>query len=220
MKDGQKTLSFDGNRKISFFRGINRLFTRVYHHVEVRSPPQIPPSGGAILVSNHISGLDPLVIQSALNRPVVWMMAKEYYEIASLRWLFELIQAIPVQRSGRDMVAMRSAMRTLENGNILGVFPEGRIAATRELLPFQTGVALMAAKTATPIYCCALDGNSRGLEMRQAFSRRCEIKLAFGGRSEFDRCSTSREHLEAATASIKADVDALRRGRLDKINRL
>ena len=99
--------------------GVNRLLTRVYHHVDVESPSKIPRTGPAILVSNHISGLDPLVIQSGLSRPVVWMTAKEYCENPSISWLFKLIEAIPVERSGKDLAAMRSAMRTLDSGKIL-----------------------------------------------------------------------------------------------------
>lgn len=215
VSENSNTRAFETSRAIAFFKGINRIFTRCYHHVEVLSPPQIPKSGSAILISNHISGLDPLVIQSALNRPVAWMMAREYYEIGGLRWLFELIEAIPVERSGKDLAAMRAALRALESGRVLGVFPEGRIEVSRDLLPFQTGVALMAVKTDAPVYCCAVEGTSRGREMRQAFSKRCDVKLTFGPEVQIDRSLSTRENLQRVTSSLEAEVGSLRR-KLDK----
>src|SRR3954466_15517006 len=54
---------------------VNRMLCRGYHRLQVQTPQQLPKKGPAILVCNHISGLDPLLLQSAVNRPVIWMMA-------------------------------------------------------------------------------------------------------------------------------------------------
>src|SRR4051812_12994992 len=107
--------------------GIGRLYTRMFHDLEVLAPNQLPKSGAAILVCNHTSGLDPVLIQSACPRTIVWMMAKEYYEIAAIKRGFQLIDAIPVERSGKDLSSTRAALRALQNGRVLGIFPEGRI---------------------------------------------------------------------------------------------
>lgn len=188
----------------------NRLFARVYHDTAVLSPARLPHHGAAILVCNHISGLDPLLLQSACRRLIVWMMAREYYEIKPLRWLFKQIQAIPVERSGRDTAATRAALRSLAEGRILGIFPEGRIETDHELLPFQTGVALMAIKTGVPVYPAYLDGTQRGKEMVEAFIHSNRVRLAFGPAVKFDRSSTSKEALADATEKIRQAVARLR----------
>jgi 1-acyl-sn-glycerol-3-phosphate acyltransferase len=196
---------------IRFWHLIVVLICRVYHHLKVRTRNVLPRDGAAILVCNHISGLDPLLLQAASHRLIIWMMAKEYYDIPRLNWFFRIINAIPVQRSGRDMAAMRAAMRALEDGQILGVFPEGRIATEQDLLPFQTGVALMAIKCRAPVYPAYIDGTTRGKEMVPALIRPNTVTLRFGPQVVFDRSDTSRENLEKATAAIKSAIEALRR---------
>ena len=188
----------------------NMLFSRVFNHVIVREACRLPRAGAAILVCNHTSGLDPLFIQAVTRRLVIWMTAKEYMEIKGLNIVFRAIMAIPVERSGRDMAAMRAALRTLHEGRILGVFPEGKIEKTTELLPFQPGVALMAIKAGVPVYPAYIDGTMRGKEMLAAFRCRNQASLRFGPVVEFDRSSTSRENLDDATAKITAAVAALK----------
>lgn len=188
----------------------DRLLARVWHHTIVLKRHRLPKEGPAILVCNHTSGLDPFLIQSVIDRVVIWMMAKEYYNIKALTWVFRTIEAIPVDRAGRDSGSVRSALRFLKDGRILGVFPEGRIETSRELLPFQTGVALMAIKTGVPVYPAFLDGTQRGKSMLGGFVWPNRTTLAFGPAVEFDRSSTSRENLEAATEKIRQAVDVLR----------
>jgi len=191
--------------------GINRVYARGYHRLRVLSPCPLPPRGPGIVVSNHTSGLDPHLIQSCCPRLITWMMAREYYDLPVLRTVLDQVGVIPVSRSGRDMAAMRAAMRALENGQLLGIFPEGKIEPGDELLPFQTGVALMAMKTEVPVYAACLDGTQRRLEILPAFLRRHEATIAFGpGPIEFDRHDTDREGLERATAAIEGAVEILR----------
>lgn len=187
----------------------NRFFARVYQRLDVLSPCPLPATGPAILICNHTSGLDPLLIQSCCPRLITWMMAAEYYDLIGIGQIFKAVGVIPVTRSGRDTSATRSAMRSLQNGRILGVFPEGRIEKARELLPFQTGVAMMAIKTGVPVYPAYLDGSQRGMEMVPAVLRRQDASIAFGPPIEFDRSNDSKEGLDAATQSMMQAVESL-----------
>ncbi len=187
----------------------NVLLTRAYHRVVVRQAQPLPKSGPVILVCNHTSGLDPLLIQAVCKRPIVWMMAREYYELKGLRWVFKAADSIPVERTGRDTAATRAALRALERGRVLGIFPEGKIAPARELLPFHTGVAMMAIRTRAPVYPAFLDGTQRGQSMLRAVLTPNEATLRFGPEVDFDRSGMSRPHLEAATERIQAAVQEL-----------
>lgn len=191
-------------------QAVNRLFCRTYHKVETIQAPQLPRSGPAILVCNHVSGLDPLLIQSTCSRLIIWMMAREYYEVPSLTWLYKLVEAIPVDRSGRDLAATRAALRALNDGRVVGIFPEGRIETDQDLLPFQTGVALMAIKTKVPVFPAYLDGTQRGREMVDAVAHPNRAAICFGPPVEFPRNSTSKDALEHATELIKQAVWSLR----------
>ena len=210
MKTGKARL--EDRFSIRLAQASNRMFTRIYHHMTVLSPPRLPRNGPAILVCNHVSGLDPLLVQSACGRMIVWMMASEYFDIKGLTWFFKAVRAIPVNRSGRDLVATRAALRTLSDGNVLGVFPEGRIETDQNLLPFQTGVALMAIKTGVPVFPAYLDGTQRGKEMLQAIFQPNDVCITYGKPMTFNNLDTSKETLEAQTARIQGEVFALRAG--------
>jgi len=120
-------------------------------------------------------------------------------------------ETIPVERTGRDLASTRAAMRALEAGRILGIFPEGRIEVDEQLLPFQTGAALMAIKTGVPVYTAYLDGTARGKGMLSALLVPNRFKLSLGPAVDFDRSSTAREALETATQAIHQAVARLKR---------
>jgi 1-acyl-sn-glycerol-3-phosphate acyltransferase len=188
---------------------VGKIYAHAYHHLEVLAPCRLPKRGAAILVCNHTSGLDPVLIQAACPRLVTWMMAKEYYDIAAMRWGFEAIEAIPVERSGNDVAATRAALRALHAGRIIGIFPEGRIEPTRELLPFQTGVAMLAHRGKAPVYPAHIDGSQRGKDMLAVFVERQSAKLTFGATIELN-LFTRRIDLEAVTGAIQGAVERLR----------
>ena len=195
---------------IRLLQVVNICFSRIYHRLTVIAPHQLPPTGAAILVSNHISGVDPLLIQSVCPRMISWMVAGEYTRIRGMSWIFKEIGAIPVARTGKDLASTRAAMRALSEGAVLGVFPEGRIETDRELLPFQTGVALMAIKTHVPVYPVYIEGTQRGLEIAEAVLRPSVSSVTFGSEVVFERDSTSKEALDHATQKIRNAIRDLR----------
>ncbi len=196
---------------IRVLHGVNYLFTRIYHHLTVVAPARLPHRGPAIIVCNHISSLDPLLLQSACTyRLIMWMMAREYMTIPGMGNIFQTLQVIPVDRGSKETTPMRTALRQLSQGHIIGVFPEGRISTTGDLLDFQTGVALMAIRAKVPIFPAYLNGTQRGSNMTQAFIRRSDSTVCFGPAIAFDRSNTHRETLEAATVAIKSAVNQLR----------
>ena len=190
--------------------GSNRFFVRVYHQLRVFSPSRLPETGPAIVCCNHTSGIDPLFIQSCCPRLITWMMAKEFLDLPALSWVFRTVGVIPVARSGRDTAATRAAMRALHEGRILGIFPEGRIEPADELLPFQSGVALMALKTGVPVYPAYLDGSQRGLSMLMAFVQAQRARIAFGPPVMLDGQDAGRADHDAATLAIQRAVESLR----------
>ena len=191
-------------------RAIDTVFARVYHSLTITTPARLPREGGGILVCNHVSSVDPLLLQSACpQRLVIWMMAKEYMDLPVLGWCFRQLGVIPVDRGGHDSASLRAALRALKDGRILGVFPEGKIETDDDLLPFHTGAALMAIRANVPVFPAYQDGTQRHHGMWAACLRRQKAAVAFGPPVQFDRSGTSRETLESATAAIRAAVAAL-----------
>ncbi len=204
---------------IRFWRSVVVLFSRLYHHLKVRNRNPLPASGAAILVSNHISALDPLLLQAASSRLIVWMMAKEYYDLKSLNWFFRIVEAIPVNRGSRESaISTRAAIRALESGRVVGIFPEGRIETTQELLNFHVGVAMIALRTGVPVYPAYLEGTTRGKEMIQAVLSPNTISLRFGPRIALDYSDKGRGNLKEATEAIRNAVESLRLAEIELVH--
>ena len=194
---------------VRFGKRACKEFTSLYHDLRILSPFPGADTGGGILACNHTASLDPMLLQAACPRLITWMMASEYRGFFGLQWLFRAIEPILVDRTGRDMAATRSALRALKNGRLIGLFPEGRIEKTRELMEFQTGVALLAAKANVPIYPAFIDGPQRGRGMAEAFFTPSLMTIAFGDPIHLDPDTSGREELDAATLKIRHAIEGL-----------
>jgi 1-acyl-sn-glycerol-3-phosphate acyltransferase len=138
------------------------------------------------------------------------MMAKEYFDYRALRWIFSTVGVILVERTGKDLAATRSAMRALEAGYVLGVFPEGTIETTKELRPFQSGIGLLALKSGAPVYPAFLDGTQRMRGMVEAFIKPATISVSFGPAVDLAGLRDSKQNILEATRRIEEAVARLR----------
>lgn len=129
---------------------INRLVCRVMHGVQ--TPPQSPlPEGGPILlVSDHSSYNDPMVLSATANRPIIYLTAREVYESPALNWLCKMAFFIPVTRGSQDVGAIRAMIRALRRGEVVALFPEGGIDDHRDETGHH-GVGYLAIKTGVPV---------------------------------------------------------------------
>lgn len=165
-----------------FLKAATRIWARGWHHIDVLSPCRLPKSGPAILVSNHVSPVDPLLLQSTTDRIIVWMMAKEYFEMPILRQAFEKLTFIPVSRSGRDTAALKAALRTLDAGKVLGVFPEGRIPISGGIGKLQPGVAMIAERSGAGVWPACLAGTMPRWNILRSYLEPQEVVVAHGNR--------------------------------------
>ena len=140
--------------------GLNYLLTRLLWRASVHGTFDIPANQGAILVSNHRAPIDPTFLYLSTNRLVHWMVAKEYVVHPALAWFFTQTESIPVSRGGIDTKATKIAIRYASEGGLVGMFPEGRINRTDDvLLPGRPGVALIALKARVPVIPMYVDGS-------------------------------------------------------------
>jgi 1-acyl-sn-glycerol-3-phosphate acyltransferase len=186
------------------------IYSRTWHRTTVHPHSFLPQTGPAILVCNHTSSIDPILLQAFSPRLIRWMMAAEYFDYWALRWVFKTVGVILVERTGRDLAATRAAMRALEAGYVLGVFPEGRIETSRELLPFQSGIGLLALKSKAPVYPAFLDGTQRLREMVEACVKPATISISFGPAVGLADLHNSKADILEATRRIQAAIEALK----------
>ena len=143
----------------AFLYLVNICFSKVLWRTQVSGPLPVSESQGAVIVSNHRSGVDPLLIQLCTDRVVHWMVAREYYEMPVIAIVFRSLGSIRVNRGGIDTAATKMAIRLAQQGGLVGLFPEGRVNMTDELLlPGRPGAALIALKARVPVIPCFVSG--------------------------------------------------------------
>jgi acyl-[acyl-carrier-protein]-phospholipid O-acyltransferase/long-chain-fatty-acid--[acyl-carrier-protein] ligase len=118
------------------------MATHTLFNVRILGQENVPRSGPALLVANHMSHVDGFLISSCVQRFIRFMVWRPYYEMKSLNGFLRLARAIPVGTSGpRDVVAsIRSARQELQNGHVVCIFAEGAISRTGNMLPFKRGL--------------------------------------------------------------------------------
>lgn len=145
-------------KSMNFFWRLIRLHTHVWHQLKITGRHNIPRTEGLLIVSNHTAGLDPLIVQSAVHRRVRFMMAKEYM-IWPLKWFWNIIKPIPVDRKKNDSSALRTTVQAVKTGDVVGIFPEGKINRERkDLLPLKPGMTLIAERTKATILPVFISG--------------------------------------------------------------
>jgi 1-acyl-sn-glycerol-3-phosphate acyltransferase len=124
-------------------------------------PRQMPlkPGQGAVFVCNHRSSVDPFFFQVCCSRAMHWMVAREFCEQPAFAWFLRAVEVIPVNRGGIDTAAMKAAIRYCQEGDWVGMFPEGRLNVTEQfLLPVRPGAVRVALRAQVPIVPCYLEG--------------------------------------------------------------
>jgi 1-acyl-sn-glycerol-3-phosphate acyltransferase len=138
----------------------NLFMTRVIWRVAVEGRVTLPLDQGAVIVCNHRSPIDPAFVALACDRQVHWMVAREYCKHPLVGWALKILQVIPTGRGGIDTASTKLAIRYAQQGDLVGMFPEGRINTTSNLmLPGRPGVAFVALKTRVPVVPCYITGS-------------------------------------------------------------
>ncbi len=147
-----------GNRWLNRLDGLNRILCRKFHRLQ-HEELLLPESGGALVVANHVSGLDPLLMIAASPRPLRFIIAQEEYDRWWLKWLFKAIKCIPVNRESNPRAALKAAKQALEAGEVVALFPYGGIRLDHEPpIEIKRGVILMAEMTGVPVCPLRVEG--------------------------------------------------------------
>jgi 1-acyl-sn-glycerol-3-phosphate acyltransferase len=160
---------------------VSQLWPRVIWRARVEGQISIPEGQGAVVVCNHTSAVDPWFVFLASERLVAWMVAAEYPKLPVMRWFFKRVRYIPVSRGGIDTAATKQAIRMAQEGDLVGIFPEGRINTTGALLlPGRPGPALVALKARVPIVPCYIFNAPRGESVLRTFLTPAKTRIVVG----------------------------------------
>ncbi len=138
------------------------LLVHSVYRLDKSGMEKIPEEGPAVLVCNHVSYVDALIIAAACRRPIRFVMDHKIFRIPILNFVFRTSKTIPIASSKDDPQLLEQAYDDiaagLENGDLIGIFPEGNITDTGELLPFRPGINRIVRRTPVKVIPLALRG--------------------------------------------------------------
>ena len=143
-------------------RFIAWLLVKAVYRLRTSGLAHIPHEGAAVLVANHVSFADAVIIMGASPRPIRFVMDHRIFRTPLLGFIFRHCGAIPIASAKEDPAMLEAALaevgRALENGDLVGVFPEGHLTRDGELQPFRPGISRILAANPVPVVPMALSG--------------------------------------------------------------
>ncbi|SFB22188.1 1-acyl-sn-glycerol-3-phosphate acyltransferase [Lentibacillus halodurans] len=183
----------------TWLRQIAKLLIHSRFRVEVIGYDNIPRHQTFIVAANHTSYYDPILLACIINRPIHFMAKAELFQNYFCSYFLSLLHAIPVDRQSRNVIhPVRKSLRIIDNGNIFGIFPEGKRCKNEMNVAPKKGVAFFACKTKVPILPVAIKGIKKGY--------RTPVKIIIGAQIITDQFDTS----DYATISLNV-MDRIRK---------
>ena len=203
-------------------RFLSWVLVRTLYRLRARGIDHIPDEGAALVVCNHVSYMDALILAASIPRPVRFVMYYRIFDIPVMRWIFRTAKAIPIAGAREDPALMQRAFdeidAALADGQVVGIFPEGRLTADGDIAAFKSGVEKILARAAqagrpVPVVPMALRGmwasmwsrrDSRFGRMR--VPRRFRARVAVVADAPVDGASADAAMLEARVRTLRGDA--------------
>jgi hypothetical protein len=145
-----------------FMRFLVWLLIHSVYHVKTKQLDKVPDEGAAVLVCNHVSYVDALIIAGCIRRPVRFVMYYRIYQLPVLHFIFKTAKAIPIAGKYEDEALLNRAFddidQALADGDLVCIFPEGKLTANGEMNTFRDGVERIIQRRAVPVVPMALQG--------------------------------------------------------------
>ena len=180
----------------------------LYFRGRIYGARQVPRRGRLIIVSNHASDFDPVLLSEVVRRPVAYMAKEELFKIPVLNQAIRLYGAYPVKRGSADRSAIRSAIAALDQGWAAGIFVTGTRTADGRVTDPKLGAAMIAAKTQAALLPISLWGTDRIFRKGSAIPRPVPLTIRIGAVIPPPR-STDRSELEAVTQACAEAINAM-----------
>lgn len=196
-------------------RFIALIATRLVYRFRVQGDEHIPTTGAAVLVCNHVSFVDPILLMAASPRPIRFIMDHRIFATPVLGWLFRLAKAIPVAPQKDDPAtyerAFAEARKVLDEGDLLCIFPEGAITRDGALQPFKGGVMKILETHPVPVVPLALHdlwgsffSRASGAAMTQPFRRGLWSRVGLSAGAPVPAAEVTPDRLRERVAAMLA----------------
>ena len=203
-------------------RFLSWVLVRTLYRLRVQGIDHIPDEGPALVVCNHVSYMDALILSASIPRPVRFVMYYRIFNIPVMSWIFRTARAIPIAGAREDPALMQRAFeeidRALADGEIVGIFPEGALTRDGGIAPFKTGVERILANRPVPVIAMALRGMWASMWSRRSaraeggrfdrmrLPRRFRAHVEVVAEAPVDGATASAEQLEARVRELRGDA--------------
>jgi 1-acyl-sn-glycerol-3-phosphate acyltransferase len=157
-----------------------RLLAVVAFRVRVEGREHVPAYGGAMVLSNHQSHFDPVLIGLACDRRLNYLARETLFGFAPFRWLIRSLDAIPIDREGLGLTGLKETLRRLKQGEMVLIFPEGTRTHDGEVAALKPGFSALAKRTAVPLVPVAIEGAFDAWPRRWMLPGLATIHIRFG----------------------------------------
>lgn len=169
-----------------------RPLLKIFFRIDLTGTEHVPPTGAAILASNHLSVSDSVFLPASLERPVVFLAKDEYFNGTGLKgrftaWFFRSINQLPMDRSGgaKSAQSLASAAGALAEGKLLGIYPEGTRSPDGRLYRAKLGVAKLALESRVPVIPIAMINTDKVQPIGQRLPHPGRIGIKIGKPLDF-----------------------------------
>ncbi len=192
------------------------MLIHTIHRVKTIDVDRIPEDGPAVLVCNHVSYVDALVIGAASPRPIRFVMDHRIFKMPLMGWIFRTARAIPIAPAKEDQWLMEKAYidiaQALHEGDLVCIFPEGKLTTTGEMNEFRGGIAKILERSKVPVIPMALRGlwgsmltRDAGNMFERSFARGLRSQLALAVGAPVDPVHATPEYLHQQVSTLRGE---------------
>ncbi len=163
-----------------FMRRICQMTAVLCCRVRHTGRRNIPREGGVLVVANHQSHFDPPLVGMVGPRRMNYLARDTLFRFKPFGWLIHSIGSIPIDRKGRALAGIKTALRCLKRGEMLVVFPEGTRSPDGEIQPFRPGFTTLAVRGRAAILPVGIEGAYEGWPRNQKLPRLCNAHVHYG----------------------------------------
>lgn len=164
-----------------FLQYVARLLAVLLFELRVYGRHNIPAHGGVLIVSNHQSLLDPILLPVRLDRPLNYIAKSELFRNQFCSWfLRSILNAFPVRQGHGDVRAVKETIQRLQEGHLMNIYPEGARTEDGEIAPLQRGVALIVQRAQVVVVPAVIVGAFDAWPIHRSFLRLRPIHIQFG----------------------------------------
>ncbi len=191
-----------------------RMLMTVFFDAKIYGKYHVPHTGGVLLVSNHQSYLDPILLAVGLDRTMSFLAKSELFKNPIFGGLIRRLNAFPVEQGAGDIGAVKESIARLQEGHLLNMFPEGSRTEDGEIQPMEKGVALVIRRAKVPVVPVVIDGSFIAWPRKQKFPRTHPVRVLYGPPMHELWKLDRDEILKKIDATLRQMYEELRAGRI------